>query len=108
MRMLSKGTMVIFVLSVFSLLVLAACSSGDSDAGSEAEATAVPSAAQPKVNRLIMAVVPLSGVETNELRHSSSPTVWPYRSVYDYPIALDINTGQLMPGLAESWSVDRV
>jgi ABC-type transport system substrate-binding protein len=106
MRILSKGTMVIFVLSVFSLLVLAACSSGDSDAGSEAEATAVPSAAQPKVNRLIMAVVPLSGVETNELRHSSSPTVWPYRSVYDYPIALDINTGQLMPGLAESWSVD--
>ncbi|SVC71220.1 uncharacterized protein METZ01_LOCUS324074, partial [marine metagenome] len=112
MKVLAKSTITVFVLSVFTLLVLAACSSSDDDkaatsapAAPAAQPTAAP-AAQPKVNRLIMAVVPLSGVETNELRHSSSPTVWPYRSVYDYPIALDIETGQLKPGVAESWSIE--
>ena len=108
MRILSERFIAVFLVSVFSILVLAACSSSDEpEAASAGQATAVPAstqapvlAAQPKVNRLIMAVVPLSGIETNELRHTSSPTVWPFRSVYEYPIALDIETGQLKPGLA--------
>ena len=59
---------------------------------------------QPKVNRLVMAVDPLNGIETNEVRQLSSPTIWPFRSVYDYPVALDPKTGKLVPGLATEWA----
>jgi len=59
--------------------------------------------AAPKVDRLVLAVDPLTGEETNELRNMSSPSVWIYRSVYEYPIALDIKTGKLIPGLATAW-----
>ncbi len=57
---------------------------------------------QPKVNRLVMAVEPVSR-ETNELRHLSSPDIWPLRSVYEYPIMVDVKTGKFAPGLALEW-----
>ena len=136
MKRSSKRALAVLLVGVVALLAFGACSSTDeaTDAPSASEAaapaqeaaaaaapveaaaaTAVPQAAptaaapvaaMPKVDRLIMGVVPLSGTETNELRHSSSPTVWPFRSVYDYPIALNVETGQLMPGLAESWQIE--
>ena len=136
MKSPTKRTLAVFLVGIVTILAFAACSSTDeatdAPAASEpaapaqeaaaaepaqaaAAATAVPQAAptaaapvaaMPKVDRLIMGVVPLSGTETNELRHSSSPTVWPFRSVYDYPIALNVETGQLMPGLAESWQIE--
>ncbi len=59
---------------------------------------------QPKVNRVVMAVDPLNGIETNEVRQLSSPTIWPFRSVYDYPVALDPKTNKLTTGLATSWA----
>src|SRR4051812_47709165 len=51
-------------------------------------APAKPVAAQPKVQRLVMAVTP-PAQESNELRNMSSPEIWPFRSVYEYPIAVD-------------------
>lgn len=63
-------------------------------------------AGKPSVTRLLMAVDPLTQGETNELRHMSSPSVWPFRSVYEYPIALDAKTGKLIPGLATQWGLE--
>ena len=59
----------------------------------------------PKVPRVIMAVDPV-GVESNALRLLSSPDVWIFRSVYEYPLALDIKTGKVGPGLATEWNVE--
>ena len=60
---------------------------------------------QPKVNRVVMAVDPV-GTETNELRKLSSPDVWIFRSVYEYPLAIDIVTEKLVPGLATEWAIE--
>ena len=98
MKSPTKRTLAVFLVGIVAILAFAACSSTDeatdAPAASEpaapaqeaaaaapaqaaAAATAVPQAAptaaapvaaMPKVDRLIMGVVPLSGTETNELR----------------------------------------
>jgi ABC-type transport system substrate-binding protein len=72
-------------------------------------AAAVPAkpaaAPQPKVQRLVMAVTP-PNTESNELRNMSSPEIWVFRSVYEYPIAVDPQTMQFVPGLATEWSLE--
>ncbi len=36
----------------------------------------------------------------------SSPEVWPFRSVYEYPIAVDPQTMKFVPGLATEWNLE--
>ncbi|MFN0070822.1 MAG: ABC transporter substrate-binding protein [Chloroflexota bacterium] len=60
---------------------------------------------QTKVQRLVMSLVP-PAQESNELRNMSSPEVWPFRSVYEYPIAVDPQTMKFIPGLATEWSLE--
>ena len=45
-------------------------------------------------------------VESNELRLNSSPSVFIFRSMYEYPVAMDIKTGKFAPGLATEWSLE--
>ncbi len=59
----------------------------------------------PKVDRVVMGLDPVN-VESNALRIISSPDVWIFRSVYEYPIALDLKTGKIMPGLATEWAIE--
>ena len=67
------------------------------------EANAGP--AQPKVNRLVMALEPTPS-ESNELRMVSGTNITVFRPMYDYPISMDLKTGRLSPWLASAWSLE--
>lgn len=99
-RPLSLRTGLALPLLVVALAI--GCSSASAPAQPAGTGSNVP--AGPKVERLIMAVDQLTGVETNEVRQLSSPGIWPFRSVYDYPVMIDPKTGKLVPGLALSWA----
>ena len=61
--------------------------------------------AQPKVNRLIMAVEP-PGRETNEGRHMSAPDNWVIKPIYEYLIGMDSSAGKMVPELATAWNIE--
>ncbi len=90
--------------SGFVALLAAGCSAPQGPAATPSTQPA-GGPAQPKVNRVVMSIDPV-GTETNELRKLSSPDVWIFRSVYEYPLAIDIKTEKLVPGLATAWSIE--
>lgn len=61
--------------------------------------------AQPKVNRVVMAVVPPPS-EYNQPRMGAQPSAWQLTPMYEYLINVDAKTGKLVPGLAESWKLE--
>ena len=67
--------------------------------------TAENATAQPKVNRLVMAVeTPL--IESNENRHLSPPYSWVLRPMYEHLIGIDPTNGRMAPQLATEWKVE--
>ncbi len=60
---------------------------------------------QPKVNRVVMAVVP-PAMETNESRLVGQPDAWQLRPMYEYLIGVDVDSGKLIPQLATSWKLE--
>ena len=59
---------------------------------------------QPKVNRLVMGLVPPT-VESNNPRHTGVTSMWHLNPMYEYMIDMDAKTGKLAPGLATNWQV---
>ncbi len=59
---------------------------------------------QPKVNRLVMGLVPPT-VESNNPRHTGVTSMWHLNPMYEKLIDMDAKTGKLVPGLAIAWQV---
>ncbi len=90
--------------SGFVALLAAGCSAPQTPGAAPSDQPA-SGPVRPKVNRAVMALDPV-GTETNQLKLLSSPDVWIFRSVYEYPIAIDVNNEKLVPGLATDWSIE--
>ncbi|HEX3247180.1 MAG TPA: ABC transporter substrate-binding protein [Chloroflexota bacterium] len=69
----------------------------------EAPAQAPPAAANPRVNRLVMGIVP-PALETNAIRDLTPTIIWQLKPMYEYLLMMDGATGKLVPGLATEWS----
>lgn len=86
-----------------ALLILAAGCSGPSQSGAPAGGGSGP--VQPKVNRLVMALV-APQTEYNAPRMGGQPTAWQLNPMYEYLIGVDAETGKLVPQLAADWKLE--
>jgi len=117
---LLRGGTAIIVLVLMSLVMLAACSSDGDDGATGASspstsavaATAVPATvapapeAKPVVKRLVIST-PAPSNETNmPWRYESPRGPWFFAATHESLIGADADTGEHVPQLAESWSVE--
>lgn len=114
-RFLRRGFLVV-IIGVFALLLLAACSSGDDEnatGAAPAAATAVPTAvapapdAVPVVAKLVIASGnPVSRSTFNPWLSESPRGPWFYATTHESLIGADPLTGDHVPRLATSWSIE--
>ena len=82
--------------------LLTAC--GPQSVPNTAPAPGGDQAAQPKTNRVVMALVPPSA-ESNNPRHTSQTTMWQLKPMYEYLTGMDVN-GKMIPQLATEWALE--
>ena len=86
-------------------LLLAGCGTQVASPGNTTAPAGDPAApAQPKVQRVVLAVPP-PGVESNEMRHIGQSDTWQLRPVYEKLIGYDAETGKSTPQLATDWKL---
>ncbi len=63
-------------------------------------------AAQPKVNRVVMAVPPPANLESNNPRNIGQTEMWQLVPMYEELIGIENETGKLVPQLATEWRIE--
>jgi len=84
-------------------LLTAACTAPAAPSGGTGATADGP--AQPKVNRVVMAVNPPTS-ENNDPRGDRGPTNWVHRPYYEYLVGVDPENGKYSPQLATSWKLE--
>ncbi len=90
---------------VLLLLPVACASTVQQPAAPSGSAPTSDTPTAPKVNRVVMGVVP-PPEENNEPRMLNPTTIWPIRPMYEYPIGINPETGKLKEELATKWSLE--
>ena len=92
------------LLPALGIVVLALACSAPSSQPSPSGAGDGP--AQPKVNRVVLAVPAPVEAESNQPRNIGQTSMWQIAPMYEYLIAMDNQTGKYVPGLATEWKVE--
>ena len=100
----SSPTMTVAALAGFVILA-SACSSPTGPGGGAPPATGDAGPVQPKVNRLVMALV-APQTEYNQPRLGGQPWAWQLNPMYEYLIGVDPENGKLIPHLATEWKLE--
>ncbi len=92
------------VFALWVVTMLGGCSNAGPSTGQDPGGAGPQQAAEPKVKRLVMAVLPPLE-EGNDPRAHRGNSSWVYRPFYEYLVGMDPQTGKSIPQLATEWKL---